>query len=40
MGKAYGSPVPNIEDVLEVLGLVPPSSLGQLLQKDKYGSRP
>ena len=31
---------PNIMDVLEVLGLIPPTSLGQLLLPDKHHQRP
>ena len=30
---------PNILDVLEVLGLIPPSRLGQLLLPDKHHQR-
>ena len=40
MGKSTQTKaVPNILDVLEVLGLVPPSKLGLLLRRDKHNHR-
>ena len=41
MGKALRvKDGPNVMDVLEVLGLVPPTALGQLLLPDKHHHRP
>ena len=41
MGKALRvKDGPNVMDVLEVLGLVPPTALGQLLLLNKHRRRP
>ena len=31
---------PNLQDILELLGLVPPSELGSLLRTNKHHQRP